>query len=190
MVAIKRIEGGQIMIQTKRLLIRPYEKKDEEAVYTVINSKGIFKTTLNIPYPYPREQVGIWLHFTLKNSLYHKGYEWGIFTYDGQYIGNVGIVNIDLIHRGGEITYFIGELYWNKGYATEAVKAMLDFAFRQLGLERVQGRCMARNPASLRVMQKCHFKYEGLARHEVLKLGAYEDVWHCAILREEYEALY
>lgn len=173
-------------IQTSRLCIRPYEKKDEEAVYEVINCEGIFLTTLNIPYPYPREQVGIWLNFTLKNSLYQKGYEWGIFTHAGIYIGNVGIVNIDKVHRSGEITYFIGEAYWNKGYATEAVKAMLAFAFQELDLERVQGRCMSTNLASLRVLEKCCFQYEGLARHEVLKCGSYRDVYHTAILKEDY----
>ena len=174
------------MLQTKRLWIRPYKQQDEESVYKIINSKEIYRTTLNIPYPYPRDQVGIWLHFTLKNSLYQKGYEWGVFTKEDQYIGNVGIVNIDHIHKNGEITYFIGEDYWNQGYATEAVKVMLDFAFKQLNLERVQGRCMTQNAASLRVMQKCHFKYEGLARHEVLKDGVYQDIYYSAILRDEY----
>ncbi|MBE6025100.1 MAG: GNAT family N-acetyltransferase [Cellulosilyticum sp.] len=174
------------MLKTARLVIRPYQKMDEEAVYKVINSKGIYLTTLNIPYPYPKEQVGIWLQFTLKNSLYQRGYEWGIFDLKGEYIGNVGIVNIDWIHKHGEITYFIGETYWNNGYATEAVGAMLTYAFKDLKLERVQGRCMTHNVASLRVMQKCHFQYEGLARHEVQKQGIYLDVWYSAILREDY----
>lgn len=175
-----------MVIQTERLLIRPYEKMDEAAVYNVINSKGIFLTTISIPYPYPREQVGIWLEFVRKNRLYQRGYEYGIFTHEGIYIGNIGIVNIDRLHRNGEITYFIGEDYWGKGYATEATKAMLGFAFKTLELERIQGRCMKHNIASFRVMQKCYFQYEGLARHEVLKCGEYQDVYHTAILKKDY----
>lgn len=173
-------------IQTKRLLIRPYERQDEEKVYEVINSKEIYQTTLNIPFPYPREQVGVWLQFTLKNTLYKRGYEWGVFDVEQNYIGNVGIVNVDWKNQNGEITYFIGEAYWNQGYATEAVLAMLEFAFVHIQLERVVGRCMTCNPASLRVMQKCHFMQEGIARHEVCKEGIFYDVWHTAIIKEDY----
>lgn len=180
------MDRGRGMLESKRLLIRPYQKEDEWPVYEIINNKGIFETTLNIPYPYPREQVKVWLHFTVKNSQYERGYEWGIFNKQGQYIGNIGVVNIDHTNQSGEITYFIGEAYWNKGFATEAVLAMLGFAFQDLELERVQGRCMVRNPASLRVMEKCGFLLEGVARHEVKKCGIYEDIWHAAILREDY----
>lgn len=171
---------------TSCLHLRNYEMTDEKAVYEVINSPGIFATTLNIPYPYPKEQIKIWIHFILKNCLYKRGYEYGVFSNEGSYIGNVGIVNIDWLNNSGEITYFIGEAYWGQGYATEAVQSILTFAFEKLHLERVQGRCMKENMASFRVMQKCGFSYEGLARHEVIKCGEYRDVWHMAILKEGY----
>lgn len=174
------------MLQTKRLLIRPYEEKDEEKVYSVLNSQGIYKTTLNIPFPYPREQVGIWIRFTLKNAVHKRGYEWGLFDKNENYLGNVGVVNIDWKNKNAELTYFIGEAYWKQGYATEVVEAMLKFAFCELELERVQGRCMTCNPASLRVMQKCGLIQEGIARHEVRKEGIYYDVCYSAILKNDY----
>lgn len=174
------------MLQSKRLVIRPYEMQDEQAVYPVINCKGIYETTLNIPYPYPKEQVGIWIRFTIKNSYYKKGYEWGIFTLDGQYVGNVGLVNIDVMNNSSEVTYFIGESFWNQGFATEAVHCMVKYGFETLGLERIQGRCMVGNIASLKVMQKNGFSYEGLSRHEVLKDSQYKDVWHAGIIKEDY----
>lgn len=173
-------------VSTRRLHLRMYEMKDEKAVYEVINCRGIFATTLNIPYPYPKEQVRTWIHFTVKNCHYKRGYEYGIFNNEGRYIGNVGVVNIDWLNNSAEITYFIGDAYWGKGYASEAVQGMLAFAFENLGLERVQGRCMKGNPASLKVMEKCGFRYEGLARHEVIKCGTYQDVWHAAILKGDY----
>jgi len=175
-------------LSTHRLHLRIYEMRDEKEVYKVINSPGIFATTLNIPYPYPREQIKIWFHFIAKNCLYKRGYEYGIFSKEGRYIGNVGIVNVDWINNSAEITYFIGEDYWGYGYATEAVQGVLAFAFERLQLERIQGRCMEGNKASLRVMQKCGFSYEGLARHQVIKCGKYLDVWQAAILKEDYYA--
>lgn len=173
------------MLKTERLLIRPYKREDEAAVYRIVNSEKIYKTTLNIPYPYPREQLPVWIHFTLKNILYKRGYEFGIFHRTEGYIGNIGIVNIDRSNNNAEITYFIGESHWGKGYATEASYAALDFAFNELKMERIQGRCLVNNPASLRVMYRCGFTYEGRARHEVIKEGQYQDVWHAAILKQD-----
>lgn len=173
-------------LSTERLHLRTYEMKDEKAIYEIINSPGIFETTLNIPYPYPKEQVSIWIHFTVKNSLYKRGYEYGIFSKTGKYIGNVGIVNIDWLNNSAEVTYFIGEALWGQGYATEAVQAILAFAFENLELERIQGRCMSGNLASFKVMQKCGLSYEGMARHEVIKGGKYHDVLYAAILKEDY----
>lgn len=175
--------------QTKRLLIRPYEKSDAQAVFEVINDKSIYEMTLHIPYPYPKEQVPIWIHFTQKNSFYQKGYECGIFNLNGQYIGNIGLVNIDYAHRKAEITYFIGKDYRNHGYATEALEGVLNYAFMELGLERVSGSAMCHNVGSIKVMEKNHLRCEGIARHEVLKLGEYMDVWHGAILKSEFEAI-
>lgn len=175
-------------LSTDRLYLRAYELSDEKEVYQVINTPGIFDTTIHIPYPYPKEQVKVWLHFTMKNCQYKKGYEYGIFTNEGRYIGNMGIVNIDWGNNSGEITYFIGEHYWGCGYATEALQAMLTFGFESLQLERIQGRCIEENRASLRVMQKCGFSYEGLMRHQVIKCGKYLNVWQAAILKEDYYA--
>ena len=175
--------------QTKRLLIRPYEKSDAPAVFEVINDESIYEMTLHIPYPYPKEQVPIWIHFTQKNSFYKKGYECGIFNFKGQYIGNIGLVNIDYTHKKAEMTYFIGKDYRNEGYATEALAGLLYYAFRVVGLERVSGSAMCHNQASIKVMEKNHLRCEGVARHEILKDGEFIDVWHGAILKDEFEAI-
>lgn len=171
---------------TKRLKIRPYKLEDQEAVHTVINHPGIYAMTINIPYPYPKDQVATWLHFTLKNAAYKRGFEWGIFDKQGYYLGNIGLVNINWQHHHGEITYFIRQESWGQGYATEAVEAILGYGFSHLQLERIQGRFMAENKASKRVLEKCGFVYEGLARHAVVKEQDYKDIVYCALLKEGY----
>lgn len=175
----------ELYLRSDRLIIRTYQMGDEDQVYDVINDPKIAKMMLRMPYPYPREQLAVWLHFTRKNSEYEKGYECGIF-YKEQYIGNVGIVNVDLTYHQAEITYFIGTKYIGQGFATEAVKTMLRFGFETLGLERIQGRCMCHNIGSKKVLDKCGFQYEGIGRHEVLKEGTYQDVYHSSILHSEY----
>ena len=69
---------------------------------------------------------------------------------------------------------------------TGACSAMLAFAFNELGLCRVSGRCMAKNGASRKVMEKLGFLYEGTGRRELLKDGVFYDVDHLAILKEEW----
>lgn len=84
------------------------------------------------------------------------------------------------------MTYFIGDKYWRKGYASEPVRAVIALAFEAMHLDKVQARCMVSNPASLRVMQKCGLTYEGKSKHAVIKEGRYLDVWHAAIIRGDY----
>ena len=104
----------------------------------------------------------------------------------GAYLGNCGVINVQPALRSGAISYFVNPDCWNLGYATEACSAMLAFAFNELGLCRVSGRCMAKNGASRKVMEKLGFLYEGTGKRELLKDGVFYDVDHLAILKEEW----
>ncbi|UHA75892.1 GNAT family N-acetyltransferase [Paenibacillus sp. 481] len=101
-------------------------------------------------------------------------------------MGNCGLVRVSKEHNNGELGYFIHPDYWNTGLATEACQALVEFGFKNLGLERIHGKCMATNIGSKRVMEKSGLIVEGLARHEVLKWGTYEDVWHLGTIRSEW----
>jgi ribosomal-protein-alanine N-acetyltransferase len=139
-----------------------------------------------IPHPYPKENVEWWINFTIKNIAYGYSYEIGLFDkVSGCYIGNIGLSNISKQNNSGELVYFIDPDKWGKGYATEAVGAILQFGFNTLGLERILGRCMTHNLASRRVMEKSGLLYEGTARHEVIKEGHSIDVARLAIIRSD-----
>lgn len=172
------------MINTLRLILRRYSNEDVLKVYAVINNDNIAKNMLRMPYPYPIEQIPIWFHFIERNEFYKRGYEYGIFNKQKEYIGHIGLVNRD--KDRAELTYFVGEPYWNQGYATEAVKAMIDFGFTNLKLEHIEARCLATNAASARVMEK-----GGLIRcdertYTVYKNGNFIEVWLAALSREDY----
>ena len=85
----------------------------------------------------------------------------------------------------GEIGYWVGLPYWNRGYATEASAALLDFGFDVLGLNRILARHITRNPASGRVMQKVGMEFEGISRQHFLARGQFEDVACYAILSSD-----
>ena len=81
--------------------------------------------------------------------------------------------------------YWIGVPYWNKGYCSEAAKALIGYGFDELGLNRVFAEHMVRNPASGRVMEKAGMTYEGTLRQHVKKWDRYEDLKVYGILRTE-----
>lgn len=176
-----------LRIKTSRLLLRPYEIGDEEAVFSVISKREIYETTLLIPHPYPRESVVYWIHLTRKNIERKIAYELGSFHQEtGKYIGNCGIANLSFQNNSGELAYFIDPNEWHKGYGTEAVKQILSFGFNVLQLERIIGRCMSHNIGSQKVLEKNGLQFEGVARHEVRKEEQYRDILRYAILRADY----
>ena len=103
------------------------------------------------------------------------------------FAGLIGLHRIDWYSRYGEIGYWLWKEYWNKGYATEAVKLMLKFAFEYLNLNKVWARVMELNKASQRVLEKNGFKLVGRFRkHEYIPEIGYVNVLLYDILKEEY----
>ena len=175
------------MAETKRLIIRPYETDDVDAVWQVVRREEIYTTTYAIPKDYTRERVEWWISFVENCRKNGTSLEFGMFDKkSGRYIGNCGLINIKKQHKSADICYFIDPDLFSMGYATEGAEAMLSLAFYVLTLNRVGGVCMTINPASRRVMEKLGFLYEGTGRSELLKDGTFYDLDHLSILRDEF----
>ncbi|MBT2582193.1 GNAT family N-acetyltransferase [Planococcus sp. ISL-109] len=177
------------ILETERLLLKPYKDHMAEAVYEVVRQKEIADMMLMIPHPYPRKQVDGWLAYLQKSFELGSAYEYAVFTKEepSRYIGNCGLVNISQTHQSGEIGYFIDSAEWGKGYATEACRKLVEIAFTQHGLNRLFGRCLVRNPASRNVLQKAGMAFEGRFKQEFRMNGVYEDTDYLAILAIDYE---
>jgi ribosomal-protein-alanine N-acetyltransferase len=104
-------------------------------------------------------------------------YPYFIFDAQGQVL--VGALTLSNVRRGvaqtGTLGYWIGFPHARKGYMTSAVRLTLDFAFRHLGLHRVEASCLPHNQASIRLLQKCGFAREGLARGYLKIAGEWRD---------------
>ena len=171
-------------LPTQRLLLRPFEVSDAPVVQRLAGSPEVALTTVNIPYPYPDGIAEQWI------ASHVTSWELGRFltlAITAQLDGLVGAVtlNINAAHRRGELGYWVGRPFWNRGYATEAAAALMDYGFTHLGLNRIQARHLTRNPSSGRVMAKLGMKPEGIQRQHMLVRGTFEDIAVHAILKSE-----
>ena len=92
------------------------------------------------------------------------------------------------MHARGEIGYALARKYWGQGLMTEAVRAMLDYGFNTLHLNRIEARCDVENAGSWRVMEKVGMKFEGVLRQNIMLHGRARDARMYAILREDWAA--
>ena len=101
------------------------------------------------------------------------GIRWGIFL-DKQLIGTCGFNSYKPKGRS-IIGYDINKEYWNKGYASEAIKAISNYGFLQLEIHRIEAYVTPGNIASEKVLKKCGFEKEGLLKHVSFFKGNYQD---------------
>ena len=88
-------------------------------------------------------------------------------------------------NRRTAVGYRLGKQYWGKGYATEALRAVIAYLFEQTTVNRISASTWSENMASARVLEKAGMRFEGLARQRRFAKGAFRDVKFYAILRED-----
>ena len=174
-------------IETERLRLRPFALDDAPEVQRLAGDWDVASTTANIPYPYEDGMAEEWI------QTHQERFEKGelvnfaiVHRKRGYLIGCIGIA-VDKQHESGGLGYWVGEPYWNNGYCTEALWAVLEYGFQVLGLNRIHATHIRRNPASGRVMQKVGMSHEGSLRQHRKRWGEFEDVEVYGILRSEYD---
>jgi RimJ/RimL family protein N-acetyltransferase len=111
-----------------------------------------------------------------------------IETEDGVHIGNIGLHSIDWKNRRAYLGIVIGEKeYWSQGYGSDAIRALLGFAFDEMNLHRVFLTVYGYNERAISCYEKCGFRLEGRQREARFSDGRYHDELMMGILREEFE---
>lgn len=171
-------------IRTERLLLRLFQLEDAEEVARLVNNYNIYKSTMNLPYPYSIDDAIKWIKGMPKKVKSEKVFEFAITDKNtGKLFGAIALSN-NKAFRNGELAYWIGEEYWGKGYATEAGKAMIEFAFKEKNYHKVYARHFRFNPASGRVLEKIGMKQEGVLVDHIIKDGRYEDLVFYGIINK------
>lgn len=113
-------------------------------------------------------------------------YRWAIMLKNGSsVIGAIGFHVSSEYDSVADVAYSLGKKFWNQGFASEALKAVLNYALIGVGINRIEAFHSVDNPASGRVMQKAGMRFEGRARQKYRSHKAFEDSDMYAVLRED-----
>ena len=118
-------------------------------------------------------------------------YLWGVYAKEDKTL--IGSIDIRIVDNNdfGEIGYCYGKKWWGKGLGTEALKAVLDYGFNNIGLYMLTAKHLAENPASGKVMQKCGMKYDATIRSGYISkvTGIRDNLVYYSITKDEYDII-
>jgi RimJ/RimL family protein N-acetyltransferase len=162
------LEGGQARIDTERLLLRPFDVADAPVVQREL-SRVEMARMLAIPHPYPDGAATTWI------ATARPGRDFAIvLRATNELVGGITLFENEQ-HRRAELGYWCAIDFWGRGDATEAVRAVIDYAFRALALNRVHAECHGDNPASRRVLEKAGMTFEGHLRQHSFRVDRFAD---------------
>ena len=154
-------------IKTERLILREWEQKDKKDIIEGINNLRVSKWLLSVPFPYKKKDVNWWIKHCQEKLKKKKreSYELAIeLKKEKKVIGGFALAHFDKTQGTATLGYWLNEKYHNKGYGTEALGKLIEFAFEKLKLRRLNACVFVRNPSSGRLLEKFGAKKEGLKR--------------------------
>ena len=175
-------------LHTSRLLIRNFRNEDLDSFltyrndpevakyqgwsvpYTRRNGKALIAEMIEIPIP----KQGQWLQLALE------------IKETGEMIGDIGVRIYANDPRQAIVGFTVASAYWQMGYGTESMTALLEYLFNALELHRVSADCDTRNTASWKLLEKLGFRREGHFIENYFDNGMYVDEYHYGILRREW----
>lgn len=174
-------------IYGKKVMLRAMEKTDLELVRQLFNDPDVEHNVVGWSFPLSSYQQEKWfeMHYSENNS-----FRFIIETFEGETVGVATLVDIDWKNRRAEHGIKILKMEnRHKGIGTDAVMAIMRYAFDELQLIRLDGAWFEDNVASKNMYMKCGWKEEGLRKKYIYKNGKYKDLYITGVLAEDYYAL-
>jgi RimJ/RimL family protein N-acetyltransferase len=175
-------------LETSRLTLRPFVAGDFEALHETRSNPEVVRYLYHEPFS--PDQTRDSLARKMAGTSWAKEGDWlgaaVVERASGHMVGDVGLQWVSERDRTAEIGFIVDPRQQGKGYATEAARALVDWAFSSAGLHRVIGRLEARNAASARVLEKLGMRLEAhLVENEWVK-GEWQSELVYAILEHEW----
>ena len=173
------------MLETERLVLRPFKETDAEGLHAYLGDEEVVRYE---PYgAMTMEECRLEAARRASDEAF-----WAVCLADGTLIGNLYLSGADEFGTR-EIGYVFARACWHKGYATEAARRLMAYAFERLATRRIIALCDTRNAASFALMERLGMRREGEFKKNVgFKTDAHgntiwTDSYQYAILKEEFE---
>ncbi|MFP4660944.1 MAG: GNAT family N-acetyltransferase [Halanaerobiales bacterium] len=166
-----------------RIYLSPVNVEDAEQFTQWINDLDVSINLSVAPQIYSLEKEK-----EILEKMAKEGYNLSIVDIEkDELIGNCGLLDVDKLHRNAEVGIFIGNKgYWDKGYGSEAMNLLLDYAFNLLNLNNIFLRVHSFNKRAIRCYKKCGFKEIGRRREAYIVGGKKFDDIYMDILASEF----
>lgn len=167
------------ILETDRLVLRPYLEADAPHLFPLASNPRTTKFTL-------------WEHHKTIDDTYCFVRDYALSRYaegvpeplaicfkedpDRKTIGSCGCFWVSCPHRTMELGYWLAEPFWGRGIVVEACRLLVEYTFAMMQPQRIQARVIDGNTASVRVLEKLGFAFEGTLRSAILRRGNFEDV--------------
>ncbi len=164
------------MIETTHLILRNWHLNDATALYQICKDEELRRSGVGYVESVQEAEnaIGFWAKEDRFKAIIHRE--------NGELIGFVCLGDMNRYKGYVELEYAIAADYRNRGYATEALRRMVDYGFSELDLEVIAAWVRSHNTGSTRVLEKCGFKLEGRLRKHARDRS---DTLCYSILREE-----
>lgn len=181
-----------MIIETERLILRGVGDKESDLNDLVegCNNLNVSQWMLVLPFPYTKKDAKSWIKECQKNYKNKKKecYDFAIeLKSEKKLIGGIGLGKVKDDQKTATIGYWLNEKYHRQRYGSEALKAVLKFAFNDLKLRRIDASVYPGNPSSGKILEKFGAKQEGIKREsKICKAdGKIKDEVIYGILKEE-----
>jgi RimJ/RimL family protein N-acetyltransferase len=185
---VTTLYAPQYPIRTERLVLRPFNRGDVDAVYSYRSRPDVAEYLFDQPMSHEecaeavRSRAG-------QVAFINEGDKILLAVQrkdDDRLIGEVSLIWRSIADQQAEVGYILHPDAHGMGYATEATLALLAFGFREVGLHRIYARCDARNIASAKVMARLGMREEAHFREHTHVKGRWDEELICAILDREW----
>ena len=174
-------------LHTARLLMRPFTEADTDAIFTLHSNPVVLRYWDRPPWK-QRAQAERFIAICPQMEQEGSGARLAIErAADGVFIGTINLFNWNPDYRSIKLGYCLDIGAWGQGFATEAARALLEWGFGTLDLNRVQAETDTRNTASHNVLEKLMFVHEGTLREDCIVDGEVSDSRVYGLLRRDWK---
>ncbi|MEC0124548.1 GNAT family N-acetyltransferase [Paenibacillus pabuli] len=173
------------LIKTERYTLRAAEEKDAHDLYELYSNEAVVEFMPFTPFESVKDAMDE-MSWYAKIFREQTGLRWMIEDGEARkVIGTCGFLSREEVHNRAEIGYDLHPAFWGKGVMSEVARAVLNFGFMDLQLNKIEAKVEPQNQASIRLLHKLGFQQEGLLRQHEFEKGRYIDLAVFSKLRSE-----